>query len=76
MFGYHVKTHLINECLAVPQLPVSVKGNPTRSGSAFAKAIGSEKRYIETARSARIGRSKDLQGQVQTQEGDKCVSKE
>ena len=48
MFGYHIKT-ILSRMFGGPQLPVSVKGNP-REVSAFANAIGSEKKYIDTAR--------------------------
>lgn len=48
MFGYHVK-NILNRMFGGSSIPVSVKGSP-REVDAFAKAIGNEKRYIETAK--------------------------
>lgn len=48
MFGFHVKT-IMQRMFGGSTIPVSVKGSP-REVTAFARAIGNEKKYIETAR--------------------------
>ena len=48
MFGHHIKT-ILGRMFGGPSIPISVKGNPNEV-AAFAKAIGNEKRFIETAK--------------------------
>lgn len=48
MFGYHVK-NILQRMFGGEPFPVKVKGT-TGEVSAFAKAIGNEKKYIDTAR--------------------------
>ncbi len=48
MFGFWVK-EILNRMFGGSQIPVSVRGNPVEVES-FAKALGGEKRYIETAK--------------------------
>lgn len=48
MFGFWVK-EILQRMFGGSNIPVSVKGDPVEV-NAFAKALGSEKRYIETAK--------------------------
>jgi len=48
MFGYQIQV-LMRRMFGGAQIPVTVKGNP-REVDAFAKAIGKEKKYIQTAK--------------------------
>ena len=48
MFGHHIKT-ILNRMFGGVSIPVSVKGDP-REVSAFANAIGKEKKYIDAAK--------------------------
>ena len=48
IFGHHIKT-IMTRMFGGVSIPVSVKGNP-REVSAFATAIGKEKKYIDTAK--------------------------
>jgi hypothetical protein len=48
MFGHQIET-IMTRMFGGASIPVSVKGNP-REVTAFAKAIGKEKKYIDTAR--------------------------
>jgi len=48
MFGFWVK-EILQRMFGGSTIPVSVKGNPVEV-KAFAKALGGEKRYIETAK--------------------------
>ena len=48
MFGYQIKT-ILSRMFGGGAIPVSVKGGQKEVAS-FAKAIGSEKKYIETAK--------------------------
>jgi len=48
MFGHHIQT-ILGRMFGGISVPVSVKGSP-QEVTAFAKAIGNEKKYIDTAR--------------------------
>ena len=48
MFGHWVKT-IVSRMFGGAPLPVSVQGTPSEV-NAFARAVGQEKKYIETAR--------------------------
>ena len=48
MFGWQIQV-LMRRMFGGAEIPVSVKGNP-REVQAFAKAVGKEKKYIETAK--------------------------
>ena len=48
MFGWYIKT-ILARMFGGPSIPASVKGSPGEV-AAFAKAIGNEKKYIETAK--------------------------
>ena len=48
MFGFHIKT-ILNRMFGGPQIPITVKGKPEEV-NAFARAIGSEKKYVEMAK--------------------------
>ena len=48
MFGYWIQV-IMKRMFGGSEIPVSVKGNP-RDVSAFARAIGNEKSYIDTAK--------------------------
>ena len=48
MFGHYVKT-IMDRMFGGVSIPVSVKGKP-QEVNAFAKAIGNEKKYIDTAK--------------------------
>ena len=48
MFGFWIK-EILQRMFGGSNIPVSIKGNPVEV-NAFAKALGGEKRYIETAK--------------------------